>query len=195
MGITSVLVKFTTFIHLRARPCVNVRLNMAGVNNSFTSSELEKEQWCLYLPGVCIHAVPVSRRAGSGNLHLEIDPFPANFTFKPLPRQDLLDLDAADDSAPPPKPSRPPPPPPRLIRMPISQSHASVIKPALKDLARLINDDKAFENTSTSVAASQMRNALTALADTCNDPEQKEVRQYLLLAVLIKYSFPAAIQY
>lgn len=34
---------------------------------------------------------------------------------------------------------------------------------------------KAFENTSSSVAASQMRNALNALADTVKDPKQKEV--------------------
>ena len=40
----------------------------------------------------------------------------------------------------------------------------------------LIKDDKAFENTSTSVAASQMRNALNNLADTVTDPEEKKVR-------------------
>ena len=134
----------------------------------------------MYIPGVCIHAVPVNGRLGSGNLHLEIDPFPANLTFKSLPRQELLDLDAAEDNKPPPRPLRPPPPPPpppRLMKMPSSSSNsASVTKPALGELARLINDDKAFENTSTSVAASQMRNALTALADTCKDPRQKEVR-------------------
>lgn len=39
----------------------------------------------------------------------------------------------------------------------------------------LTDIEKAFENTSTSVAASQMRNALTALADTCKDPHEKEV--------------------
>lgn len=33
----------------------------------------------------------------------------------------------------------------------------------------------AFENTSSSVAASQMRNALNALADTVTDPKQKEL--------------------
>jgi UTP--glucose-1-phosphate uridylyltransferase len=38
------------------------------------------------------------------------------------------------------------------------------------------HDDKAFENTSTSVAASQMRNALNQLADTVKDPEEKKVR-------------------
>jgi UTP--glucose-1-phosphate uridylyltransferase len=47
--------------------------------------------------------------------------------------------------------------------------------PAMPDLAKLINDDKAFENTSTSVAASQMRNALNNLADTVTDPEEKKV--------------------
>lgn len=41
---------------------------------------------------------------------------------------------------------------------------------------KLINDDKAFENTSTSVAASQMRNALNNLADTVTDPEEKKVQ-------------------
>lgn len=35
---------------------------------------------------------------------------------------------------------------------------------------------QAFENTSTSVAASQMRNALNNLADTVKDPEEKKVR-------------------
>ncbi len=34
---------------------------------------------------------------------------------------------------------------------------------------------QAFENTSTSVAASQMRNALNNLADTVEDPEQKKL--------------------
>lgn len=34
---------------------------------------------------------------------------------------------------------------------------------------------QAFENTSTSVAASQMRNALNALADTVKDPQEKHV--------------------
>jgi UDP-N-acetylglucosamine pyrophosphorylase len=34
---------------------------------------------------------------------------------------------------------------------------------------------QAFENTSTNVAAAQMRNALTNLADTVKDPEQKKL--------------------
>jgi hypothetical protein len=41
---------------------------------------------------------------------------------------------------------------------------------------RLTNESqKAFENTSTSVAASQMRNALNNLADTVADPEEKKL--------------------
>jgi hypothetical protein len=49
-------------------------------------------------------------------------------------------------------------------------------RPTLEEVAELINHDKAFENTSTSVAASQMRNALNNLADTVKDPEEKKVR-------------------
>lgn len=37
--------------------------------------------------------------------------------------------------------------------------------------------DQAFENTSTSVAASQMRNALNNLADSVKDPKEKKVSQ------------------
>jgi UTP--glucose-1-phosphate uridylyltransferase len=55
-------------------------------------------------------------------------------------------------------------------------SPPNVAKPSLPKLAELINDDKAFENTSTSVAASQMRNALNNLADTVTDPEEKKVQ-------------------
>ena len=36
---------------------------------------------------------------------------------------------------------------------------------------------QAFENTSTNVAASQMRNALNKLADTVTDPSEKKVRK------------------
>lgn len=38
-----------------------------------------------------------------------------------------------------------------------------------------INGDQAFENTSTNVAASQMRNALNKLVDTVTDPNEKKV--------------------
>jgi UTP--glucose-1-phosphate uridylyltransferase len=46
--------------------------------------------------------------------------------------------------------------------------------PTLQEIAKL-TDDQAFENTSTSVAASQMRNALNNLADTVTDPDEKKV--------------------
>lgn len=43
---------------------------------------------------------------------------------------------------------------------------------ALANVADLV---QAFENTSTNVAASQMRNALNKLADTVKDPKEKQV--------------------
>lgn len=49
-------------------------------------------------------------------------------------------------------------------------------EPTLRDIAMLIDHEQAFENTSTSVAASQMRNALNNLADTVQDPDEKKVR-------------------
>lgn len=39
----------------------------------------------------------------------------------------------------------------------------------------LTRHSQAFENTSTNVAAAQMRNALTNLAETVEDPKQKKV--------------------
>lgn len=36
---------------------------------------------------------------------------------------------------------------------------------------------QAFENTSTNIAAAQMRNALTGLSETVKDPEEKKVRR------------------
>ena len=42
-------------------------------------------------------------------------------------------------------------------------------------LANAVDISQAFENTSTNVAASQMRNALNKLADTVKDPSEKKV--------------------
>lgn len=42
----------------------------------------------------------------------------------------------------------------------------------------LIDLNKAFENASTNVAAAQMRNALTELAETVKEPEQKKVLRF-----------------
>ncbi len=40
---------------------------------------------------------------------------------------------------------------------------------------QITNHAQAFENTSTNVAAAQMRNALTNLAESVEDPKQKKV--------------------
>ena len=47
----------------------------------------------------------------------------------------------------------------------------------VKECRRLTKmpSEQQFENTSTSVAASQMRNALNALADSVKDPSEKQV--------------------
>lgn len=45
----------------------------------------------------------------------------------------------------------------------------------IQEVAKLIKYEKAFENTSTSVAASQMRNALNNLVDTVTDKEEKKL--------------------
>ncbi len=39
---------------------------------------------------------------------------------------------------------------------------------------------QAFENTSTNVAAAQMRNSLTALSETVTDPKEKKVRTHTI---------------
>jgi hypothetical protein len=49
---------------------------------------------------------------------------------------------------------------------------------ALKDFTNMATNSlnwQAFENTSTSVAASQMRNSLNTLTDTVKDPAEKKV--------------------
>lgn len=42
------------------------------------------------------------------------------------------------------------------------------------EAAPLTSNAQAFENTSTNVAAAQMRNSLTNLAESVKDPEQKK---------------------
>jgi UTP--glucose-1-phosphate uridylyltransferase len=129
----------------------------------------------LYLPGICIHAVPASRRQGSEDLHLEVEPFPAAFRFQPILSEELLDYEhekvLATTSFPPPLPTRHP----RRVTPLATSGTDELCTKCEQNITMLKIGDQAFENTSTSVAASQMRNALTALADTCNDPHQKEV--------------------
>lgn len=52
---------------------------------------------------------------------------------------------------------------------------------------KLTDAHQAFENTSTSVAASQMRNALNNLADTVKDPKEKKVSSAAMEQVKARY--------
>ena len=136
----------------------------------------QRSKWCLYLPGHCIHSVP----AGCGpneEIHLSRADLQSGFKFQPY-FQPLEPLEGEHPSFRTTPLSKSPPTSatmPHIIPNPGD--------PGLADLARLISCDQAFENTSTSVAASQMRNALNNLADTVKDPEQKKVRLILPLAV------------
>lgn len=47
---------------------------------------------------------------------------------------------------------------------------------------KLTDNTQAFENTSTNVAAAQMRNALTNLAETVKDADQKKVCLHSIMA-------------
>ena len=151
-----------------------------------SSRQMEEVRWCLYLPGVCIHAVPVSCDSGNHELHHDLPTRSKTFVFQalkpPPPHLHPAFLHPAI-TEPPSLPimgtdSSPPTPPPE---------NADGVT-----LSKLISHDKAFENTSTSVAASQMRNALNNLADTVTDPEEKKVSfaPYFssAMAKLISYS-------
>jgi hypothetical protein len=135
-------------------------------------------RWCLYLPGICMHAVPASCRQGSGDLHLEVDHFPAALKFHSVPTREAVIQERAEvvdtASSPPPIPARHPG---RMASTAstVASSSDEFSEEEEERFAWLTIIEKAFENTSTSVAASQMRNALTALADTVKDPQQKEV--------------------
>jgi UTP--glucose-1-phosphate uridylyltransferase len=184
-----------------------------------------KAHWCLYLPGLCIHAVPVVPGSDE-ELHLQHPQTPLSFNFYHLvppsskeapavqqtpsqhpalrrslsPEEPPLDQHPAfrgsstpqlpidDDptlrlSCRPRFPSKQhrfqrPPIPNFSSKMPAIHSEASTpgtTQPTLQEIAKLTSAEKAFENTSTSVAASQMRNALNNLADTVKDPEEKKL--------------------
>ena len=146
---------------------------------------MERQGWCLYLPGVCIHVVPSSMDLQGQELHHEPAPSRAAqyITFHPykipplhehpLFRSSLrssnrlashyMELDLDSELSSPMTPD--------------------IAEPTMAQLTKLICHDKAFENTSTSVAASQMRNALNNLADTVADPEEKKVRCQKLLSL------------
>jgi len=55
-----------------------------------------------------------------------------------------------------------------------------------------LTHDQAFENTSTNVAASQMRNALNKLADTVTNPEEKKVSNLMHLLSTLSSLYAAS---
>lgn len=185
-----------------------------------------KAPWCLYLPGLCIHAVPVVPGSNE-ELHLQHPQTPPSFSFyhlvppssneppagQQVPLQHPAFRSLYSDEPPleqhpafrgsstlkslldddptirlPWRPKFPsklnrafqrPPIPDFSSNMPAIHSEASTpgtTEPTLQEIAKLMSAEKAFENTSTSVAASQMRNALNNLADTVKDPEEKKVQ-------------------
>jgi hypothetical protein len=157
----------------RRKPWTMSRLSlsskMASPRGRSSTGQVRKLPWCLYLPGLCIHAVPA---APEDELHHVVPNFPTRLIFHPFVEPPIHDHPALRSIFPQ-RHS-----PPLVMRSPIP----IVSGPKLPELAKLINDDKAFENTSTSVAASQMRNALNNLADTVTDPEQKKVRSITTLS-------------
>ncbi|KAE9381330.1 UDPGP-domain-containing protein [Stipitochalara longipes BDJ] len=225
--------------------------------------ESGQRQWCLYLPGVCIHAVPV-RLGRHEELHVQASQVPPGFKYYPIETRSTGEPTSAQEERlqhleiPPvlypdvhpalqrpsttPEPDSPPlpaPPPlekyllkhslyteihpqvypsfrglskryfksslpaddsPPRSRLPLPTNRPSFQRPPIPDFSPTMpamhseisipgtplpmiggksklttHDDKAFENTSTSVAASQMRNALNQLADTVKDPEEKKL--------------------
>ena len=139
--------------------------SMASPHMTDGLRQVRKRQWSLYLPGLCIHLV--SATTPHDEVHLILPDFPDALKFQPIVEPPLHEHPVFRNSSTSQESLSPlvmPSPPP------------AVAKPSLPKLAELINDDKAFENTSTSVAASQMRNALNNLADTVTDPEEKKVQ-------------------
>jgi UTP--glucose-1-phosphate uridylyltransferase len=131
--------------------------------------------WCLYLPGRCLHNVPSA--PGTHPLHHQNRRIPPTFTYTPLDRDPYKPYEdmqhpALREQNPKPNPQTRAPANAMPSKLPTSVAQKSL---SGAELTMLMNYDKAFENTSTSVAASQMRNALNNLADTVSDPEQKKV--------------------
>lgn len=162
---------------------------MANSNEAAHVTE-EQIQWCLNFPSYRTYHL----RRGSYELHIRSDILPSTISFSPIIRPDInlhpafrrsrrdgfyggyvlapVDMDTVESSMS----SLP-------ARLADGESSPDLTttdlppKPTLQDVATLISNDQAFENTSTSVAASQMRNALNNLADTVTDPTEKKVRQ------------------
>jgi hypothetical protein len=133
----------------------------------------------VYLPGVLVHWT----REGRNTLHHKSKTCPQTLLFgftRPTPPRPLLEQHPAFQSQA--KMDSPIPASPDASQDPFDASASARLtplpvpaEPTLRDIAKLIDHDQAFENTSTSVAASQMRNALNNLADTVQDPDEKKV--------------------
>lgn len=149
--------------------------------SSFHFSNQPWTPWTLYLPGICIHSVTEDNREDP--LHLQ-SPSPRAQTLKyqpftfyeagkepillehPLSTQETTILGFMRTEA---------------AALPCSSAHAASAPSNLYSSSTSVEtstngNKQAFENTSTSVAASQMRNALNNLADTVTDAEDKKVR-------------------
>ena len=157
---------------------------------------MDEPQYCLYLPGVCVHVSQVilgpqdledtrgdapsidgppgvdeTRKSDRRELHHDVNTFPERFTFHFFKPPPLHLHPFFQNITPPETPSLP-----AMASLPPSAPPTPELEhPDCREIAALICADKAFENTSTSVAASQMRNALNNLADTVSDPEEKKV--------------------
>lgn len=137
---------------------------MESLLSSASTGQVRKLPWCLYLPGLCIHSAPA---VPEHELHHVVPDFPSSLIFHPFVEHTIHNHPAFRS-----------PLPPQIFPSPLNHSPLPLFAPAqeLPPLTMLMDGDKAFENTSTSVAASQMRNALNNLADTVTDPEEKKVR-------------------
>jgi hypothetical protein len=131
-----------------------------------STGQVRKLPWCLYLPGLCIHSAPA---VPEDELHHIVPDFPTSLIFHPFVEHPIHNHPAFRG-----------PLPPEILPSPLTNLSLPLFAPALElpPFTMLMDGDKAFENTSTSVAASQMRNALNNLADTVSDPEEKKVRLF-----------------
>jgi UTP--glucose-1-phosphate uridylyltransferase len=138
---------------------------------------MERLPWCLYLPGVCIHHASGTMHEEPLHLESELSISLQCHHFETAPGQQKSP-DPADHPA---------------LRATTSVRSSAIARNGSSGAARAdfilsynlslglailghdTNGKQAFENTSTSVAASQMRNALNNLADTVTDPEDKKV--------------------
>jgi hypothetical protein len=148
--------------------------------------------WTLYLPGICVHSVTEDNRENPLHLrsakqkarHLKYQPFhlgePTQELRLPLEEHPFFRSTSADHHLAGVKSSGP-----DLPIFSAQPASSNLLLETVNSAETATNRNKqAFENTSTSVAASQMRNALNNLADTVTDAEDKKVRGNILIKCL-----------